>query len=50
MPTDIAGLAAALTDVINPIIPLTFVGIVAAFGAVIGGGVLLVKRLSKSLR
>ncbi len=50
MPSTLAEMATAVVDVIDGIIPLSFVGLVAAFGAVIAGGAILVKRLSKSLR
>ena len=50
MPTTIAGLATELAAVINPIIPLTFVGLVAGFAAVASIGAYLVRRLSRSLR
>ena len=50
MPTTLAELTTEMTGLIDSIVPLTFVGLVAAFGAIIGGGVVLVKRASKSLR
>lgn len=50
MPTTIADMSAELSGVIDPIVPLSFVGLAAAFGAIIGAGALLVRRLSKSLR
>jgi hypothetical protein len=50
MPATLADLITQVSSMIDSIVPLTFVGLVAAFGAIVGAGAVLIKRYSKALR